>query len=79
MGEASTARLRALLEDEQRVQKCLYKGRVCEVREVFQGGEVRIMTLDGRFAMSDGGWERVDKFEWERTVERSEIQLKWTN
>lgn len=56
-------------------KKCLYKGRRLEIRSERGDGTLTVIALDGFFAMTDGGWERVDKLEWEKTVPISEVTL----
>lgn len=54
--------------------ECEYAGKRCFVRR-YDGSCVVIMTCDGLWAKQHGGWEQVDKFEWEKTVSRDKIQI----
>ncbi len=56
-------------------RKCEYQGRQFEVRKVRSDGFAVLIALDGEYAAADGGWERVDKFEWEKTVAVSEVTM----
>lgn len=54
-------------------RKCVFRGKEFEVRRKSPEGTVTLITLDHGYAQDDGGWERVDKFEWEKTVPVSEV------
>lgn len=54
-------------------KKCMDKGHRLEIRNERAGGILTLSALDGYFAVKDGGWERVDKFDWEKTVPVSEV------
>lgn len=56
-------------------KKCVHKGRDFEVRQENPDGTVTLIATDGYFAKDDGGWKRVDKFEWEKTVPASEVRF----
>ncbi|MDO8473142.1 MAG: hypothetical protein Q7T05_04915 [Dehalococcoidia bacterium] len=58
-----------------RYKKCIYKGHECEIRRENPDHTVAIIALDGYFAMADGGWKRVDKFEWEKSVSKDEVKV----
>lgn len=51
----------------------MYHGQECEIRTEHDDGTVTLVALNGNFARQDRGWERVDKFEWEKRVQVTEI------
>lgn len=59
----------------RKLQKCEYRGGVCFVVRQLSDGRVRVVTSDPRLIPHDSGWEQVDKVEWEKTVDKEEIQL----
>lgn len=54
---------------------CLYHGKKCEFREEYGDGNCRIVVTSEIFALEDGGWKRVDKFEWEKTVKKTDVEI----
>ncbi len=58
-----------------RLRKCMYHGQACFVRRDNQDGTVTLVHDAYPWVISDGGWTRVDKFEWEKTVPTSDITL----
>lgn len=56
-------------------KKGIYKGIQVEIRREDPNGNLIIITLDHGFAKADGGWVRVDKFEWDKTVSRDEVVI----
>lgn len=58
----------------KKYRECVFDGKPCFVRRE-AGARIVIMTTDGLWAQQQGGWEQVDKFEWERNVDREEIQF----
>lgn len=36
---------------------------------------LRLVTSDGKLVPSDSGWEQTDKFEWEKTVGREDVEF----
>lgn len=59
----------------KKLPRCKYRGRVCVVLGIHEDGTVRIATSDGLWAIQDGGWERTDKYEWEKTVPKTEVEV----
>jgi hypothetical protein len=53
----------------------MYRGTRCLVLRAVDDGAFRIITSDGLWAKHDGGWTQTDKFEWQKTVDASEIEL----
>jgi hypothetical protein len=58
-----------------KLKKCKYKNIECFVMNEHEDGSLTIVTDRSSFANSDGGWTRVDKFEWKKTVTAGEITI----
>ena len=50
-----------------------YQELLCHIRRQMPDA-LRIVCSDERVA-NDTSWERVDKFEWEKTVPRDEVKI----
>ena len=59
----------------RRLRKCRYHGGVCYVRQELPDGKLRVVTSDAHLIPSDSGWQQVDKFEWEKTVNATEVHF----
>lgn len=68
-----SARCMGAVMTVRRLPQCTYHGGTCYVRQELPDGRLRLVTSDSRLIPADPGWEQVDKFEWEKVVQRSEV------
>lgn len=54
------------------LRRCVYGGHQCAVVTEYPDGTIRIASDDYAFASTSGGWERTDKFLWEKLVQRAD-------
>ena len=59
----------------KRYQRCIYAGQRCKIRRENDDGSIILISSNERFILGNGGWERVDKLEWEKTVPQDDVEI----
>jgi len=55
-------------------KKCRYRDKNVYI-VVDRGDTLTLLTRDGIWAAAQDGWDRTDKFEWEKRVPREEVEF----